>query len=45
MATIYVPDDILLDYAAEHGGTESGKEAIQQVVRENRPDGSGSETN
>lgn len=37
MATVYIPDSVLVDYAAESGSPEEAKERIQQIVAENAP--------
>jgi hypothetical protein len=37
MATVYVQDNILMEYAAECGSTEAAKERIQEVIRKNSP--------
>ena len=38
MATIYIPDDVLMRYAAKHGGPSEAKAQIQDVVEENAPE-------
>lgn len=39
MATVYVKDDILMQYAAEAESIEEAKADIQAVVAENAPGG------
>lgn len=37
MATVYVNDDLLMEYAAEYGSVSDAKDAIQEVIAENAP--------
>jgi hypothetical protein len=41
MATVYVPDDVLMAYAAECGGPAEAKQEIQRIIEANSPGGGG----
>lgn len=44
MATFYLPDEVLMAYAAKHGGAEEAKQEIRELVEDNAPDmGGGSD--
>lgn len=43
MATVYVPDDVLMAYAAECGGPAEAKQKIQEIIKSNSPGGSDGE--